>query len=88
MEIQKSFGNFDNSILIERTKQYISDANFLIPNILGNITSFSAKIDSFDLNYTLKQLLNNFNLYFRNKNTSFEEEVFRKAQLFNLKEEK
>lgn len=88
LEIQKSFENLDNSTLIQRTKQYISDANFLIPNILGNITSFSAKINSLDLDNTLKQLLNNFNLYFRNKNTSFEEEVLRKAKLFNLKEEK
>ena len=60
------------------------DADVLIPNIIGNITSYSARKNIFDIDMAFKDLYNNSKKYLKTKQTSFEKET--RNKLHNLKE--
>ena len=59
------------------------NAEKLIPNIIGNITSYSAMKNENNINLAFIDLLENSKKYFLKKQTSFEEEVKNKMRLFN-----
>ena len=82
-EIQKCYESFKSKELIERDKQLMINAEKLIPNIIGNITSYSAMKNENNINLAFIDLLENSKKYFLKKQTSFEEEVKNKMRLFN-----
>lgn len=83
LEIQKCYESFKSKELIERDKQLMINAEKLIPNIIGNITSYSAMKNENNINLAFIDLLENSKKYFLKKQTSFEEEVKNKMRLFN-----
>lgn len=75
LEIQKAYNNFNTNGLIEKQKQVELDALILIPNIVGNITSYSARIGNSNIDDAFSKLYKDTQKYLYNKKTSFEEEV-------------
>lgn len=86
LELQKAFGDFNNNNFIKREKQISLDATGLIPNIIGTITSYSARINQNNINDAFKKLYNDSIKYLLNKNTTFEDEVYRKYKILHEKE--
>lgn len=81
INIQHNFDIFHSCGLIERNKQLQLDANALVPNIAGNVVSYAAKNNQLNIKDVLLQLFNDIGLYFKNKNTTFEEAVITKKSL-------
>ena len=86
IEVQRAYDDFKSVGLIKREKQLQMDADILIPNIVGNITSYSARKNIFDIDVAFKDLYNNSKKYLQVKQTSFETET--KNKLHDLKESK
>lgn len=86
-EIQNAYNEFTSSGLIQRNKQIDLDAKNLIPNIMGSITSYSARTGNIELTTTLNNLIEDSQKYFRNKQTTFEAEVKNKMALIKQKGE-
>lgn len=84
IEVQGAYNDFKSVGLIKREKQLQMDADVLIPNIIGNITSYSARKNIFDIDMAFKDLYNNSKKYLKTKQTSFEKET--RNKLHNLKE--
>ena len=78
LEIQNAYNKFNSVGLIKREKQIETDANVLLPNIVGSITSYSAKKRNIDINKALSNLSIDIRKYLYNKSTSFENEVTNK----------
>lgn len=74
-QIQNAFSYLSNTGLIEREKQISMDADILIPNIAGFLTSYSARKNVLDINQAFDKVKKDIFRYFRNKNTSFDLEV-------------
>ena len=87
-EIQKAYNNFDSVGIIQRNKQINLDAKALIPNIIGNITSYSARTGELDIMQVFNKIYKDSEIYFKNKNTNFETEVKNKMILISQKGEK
>lgn len=79
-EIQKNYDNFEMRGLIEREKQVELDANILIPNIVGSITSYSARKGNLDIKLAFENLYNDLNRYLTKNNRNFKEEVTKKQK--------
>ncbi len=89
LEIQKAYNNFNSVGLIERKKQIELDVNILVPSIVGNITSYSARKEQNNIDDAFSNLYNDTKRYLLRKNTSFEEEVNNKiAFLYDNKASK
>lgn len=84
-EIQNAFNSFNSIGLIERNKQINSDANALIPNIIGLITSYTARTNISNIENAFNKIKNYSEKYLKNKNTSFEDEVFNKKKFITEK---
>ena len=82
LEIQKVYDNFSSVGLIERKKQIELDANTLVPNIVGSITSYSARKEQNNIDDAFSNLYNDTKKYLLRKNTSFKEEVNNKIAFF------
>ena len=83
LNIQKCYETFKSKELIERDKQLQINADKLIPNIVGNITSYSAMKNENNINLAFQDLLENALKYLDNKKTDFKSEVDTKIKLFN-----
>jgi len=81
IEIQGAFGNIDNKLFIDRKKQVSLDANILVPNIIGCITSYSARIQKTNIKKVFEDIRVKTTQYLSDKNTTFEEEVVKKSKL-------
>lgn len=88
LKIQKSFSTNTDAILINRKKQTSLDAVALIPNIIGNITSFCARRKIYDTKKAFKKILVYSLEYLSNKNTTFKNQVLEKSQLLYEKGDK
>lgn len=75
LEIQNTYNNFSSCGLIEKQKQIDADAKILIPNIVGSITSYSARKNNVNIDDAFSNLYKDTKKYLFNKNTSFETEV-------------
>ncbi len=84
LEVQKSYDNFNTIGLIKRKKQLQMDADTLLPNIVGNITSYSARKNIINIENAFQDLYSNTKRYLEIRQTSFEIET--KNKLHNLKE--
>ena len=82
-KLQKCFTQMDKCSLIERQKQISLDADALIPNIIGNITSYCARTKDTDSKKAFSKLFLSAEKYLSNKNTTFEEEVLKKSKILN-----
>lgn len=87
LEIQHCYDNFKSKELIERDKQNEIEAETLIPNIVGNITSYSARKNNLEINDAFAELLKNTMKYLAKKRTSFETEVSKKQKIMNKTKE-
>ena len=75
LEIQKAYSNFSTKGIIEKSKQVEFDALVLVPNIVGNITSYSARKGNINIDEAFSNLYRDTKKYLSNKETSFEKEV-------------
>ena len=82
LEIQKAYSNFNSKGIIEKKKQIELDASVLIPNIVGNITSYSARKGNINMDEAFSNLYRDTKRYLSNKATSFEKEVNNKRLIF------
>jgi len=82
LEIQNAYNQFVSKGLIEKNKQLELDASVLIPNIVGNITSYSARLGVENEEEALKKLYNEMQKYLSTKGTSFVEAVNKKKLFF------
>lgn len=80
-EIQENYNNFEMRGLIEREKQIRLDTNILLPNIMGSITSYSARKNNLDIGIAFKNLYSDLNSYLRKNSRDFKEEVLKKQKL-------
>lgn len=78
-EIQRCYDSFNSIGLIDRQKQIELDANILVPNIVGNITSYSARKRTLDIDEAFLNLYNDTKKYLLNKSSTFENEVNNKS---------
>ena len=83
IEIQKCYDNFKSKKLIEKEKQYLIDAEILIPNIVGSITSYSARKNNLKIKDVFDELMKKTEKYLLNKDTNFENEVNKKQKILN-----
>ena len=68
--------------LIERNKQITMDADILIPNIAGFLTSYSARKNILDIDDVLVKLKKEIELYYQKRNSSFALETNSKSLKF------
>lgn len=85
-EVQKVYDNFLSKGIIKRVKQIDMEADTLIPSIVGNITSYSARKNIIFIDKSFENLYKSTKKYLAIKNTTFEKEVNKKIEL--LKEER
>ena len=83
LKIQKAFDCYTPIGLIEKDKQLEIDAQKLIPNILGSITSYSARKKETNISKVFEMLKKDFGIYLKNKNTNFSKEVENKLLILN-----
>ena len=88
LEVQNTYNSFNSVGLIKREKQIETDANVLIPSIVGNITSYSARRGSTDIDKALSFLSIDMKKYLYNKSSSFESEVTNKMAFIHDSEVK
>lgn len=81
LNIQNNYSSFRSHELIKLDRILTIDANSLLPNIVGNITSYSAKINNSNINEVFSNLLAKTKHYLFKKETSFENEVNRKKAI-------
>ena len=86
LNIQKNYKDFSSHGLIKTEKQLSSDANILVPNIVGNITSYSARKRKKTINEAFYSLYFETKKYLRHKDTCFEDEVNRKMAFIGKSE--
>lgn len=79
IKLQNSFDYLPYLGLVEREKQIETDANILIPNIVGFITSYSARKNILDIDITLDKIKLEMTKYLEKKNSSFLLEVNNKS---------
>lgn len=84
LDVQKAYNNFNSIGLIKREKQLQMEADTLIPNIIGNITSYSARKNIINMDKAFQDLYFSSKRYLEVKQTSFEDET--KIKLHKLKE--
>lgn len=82
-EIQYAYDNFLSKGMIKRKKQINMDADILIPSIIGNITSYSARKNISCIESAFENLYKSTQKYFDIKNTTFEKETNKKISLLN-----
>lgn len=83
LEIQNNYNKFSYNGLLTRSNQINSDAKLLVPNIAGNITSYSARKGNTNIENALLNLHSDMKYYFHNKNTTFEKEVNNKMLILH-----
>lgn len=83
IEIQNAFDEFNSIGLIKREKQIETEADVLIPNIVGNITSYAARKDITNIDGAFESLYKNSKVYLEKHNKSFEEETKKKKYIIN-----
>lgn len=79
LEIQNCYNTFNSIGLIEKQKQIELDATFLVPNIVGNITSYSARKGTITIDEAFSNLYKDTKKYLQNKASTFENEVANKV---------
>lgn len=84
--IQESFNQHKSEALISRQEQLLSDAQALVPNTIGNLTSFAALLGNDDIETVLLKLKNDGQRYLKNKKTDFMSVVTEKMSTHNLNE--
>ena len=84
LEIQKAFDKYNSVGLIEREKQIEKNASVLLPNIIGNITSYAARKNITDMKKTFDDLYYNSKEYLENRNKDFKEETEKKKFILNI----
>lgn len=81
LEIQKSYSQFKMIGLIEKQKQLESDALSLVPNIVGTMTSYSARKGIIEMDKAFETFKRDARRYFHSKTKTFEEAVREKILL-------
>lgn len=81
LEIQKAFDEFTSTAFIERRKQISIDAEILIPNIVGNITSYSARKNDTNIDSVFNKLYKDTITFLKNKESTFDIEVSKKRKI-------
>lgn len=84
--IQKAYDEFHSKGYIPRQKQISMDAEVLLPNIVGSITSYSARINNVNMQTVFKQLYKDILKYMERKEKDFGKEVNSKIKI--LREER
>ncbi|MBS6252087.1 MAG: hypothetical protein KH434_02475 [Clostridium sp.] len=80
-QIQHAYDNFLSKGIIKREKQIDMEADTLIPSIVGNITSYSARKNIISIDNAFGNLYKNTKKYLAIKNTTFENETKKKINL-------
>ena len=83
LKIQKTYNNFKSIGLIEKQRQIEFDANILVPNIVGNITSYSARKGKLNIDEAFSILYKDTKKYLSRKDTCFEKEVNNKLSFLH-----
>lgn len=86
LEIQKAYNDFNSKGIIKKQKQIELDALVLVPNIVGNITSYSARKGNMNIDDAFSSLYKDTKKYLYNKETSFEREVKNKRLILGSSE--
>lgn len=86
IEIQNAYDNFNSTGLIKREKQKNMDAEALIPNIIGNITSYSARKNTLEMKNAFELVYNSSKAYLEKNNKNFEDETTKKMHSLNGEE--
>ena len=83
LELQNAYKKFSSKGLIEKQKQIELDALVLVPNIVGNITSYSARKGNSNIDEAFSNLYKDTKKYLNKKSTSFEKEVNNKRLILD-----
>lgn len=83
IEIQKAFDNYQDKPLIDRAKQLDCDAKALVPQIVGCIASYGARLGVEDLDYVYQMLHSQSVEYLEQKNLSYDEKIAKKMESLN-----
>lgn len=86
LELQKAYITFNSKGMVKREKQIKLDAIILVPNIVGNITSYSARKGNINIDDAFYNLYRDTKRYLYNKETSFEKEVHNKRLILGNSE--
>ena len=86
IEIQKAYDEFNSIGMIKRQKQIDMEADILIPSIIGNITSYSARRKIANINVAFDELKGSAEKFLKVKETNFEKEVQNKMILLKESE--
>lgn len=86
-ELQNNYNEFELNGLIEREKQIDIDTNILMPNIVGGITSYSARKNNLDIKNAFENLYQDMIKYLKEKNKNFYNEVIKKQTTLEIKKE-
>lgn len=86
LSIQTAFVNHRSLSLITRQEQMLWDAEALVPNTIGNLTSFAALLGNDDIETVLLKLKLDGQRYLKNKKTDFRNVVNEKIATHNSKE--
>lgn len=87
-KIQQNYNDFEMQGLIEREQQIRLDADVLIPNIMGSLTSYSARKNNWEIEQAFKNLFNDLERYLRKSKKNFKEEVIKKQKTLETFKEK
>jgi hypothetical protein len=79
--IQNAYSNYKSIGLIEREKQQQFEADALVPNIIGGITSYSARKGAICIDEAFNYLYEDAKRYLNSKNTDFTDSVVSKQIL-------
>ena len=86
LKIQNAYNEFNSIGLIKKQKQLDLDAINLIPNLVGCITSYSARKKETNIDKAISYLTKDMQTYFNNNNTDFPNAVNKKMAILNESE--
>lgn len=82
-EIQTAFDKYEDKPLIDRAKQLDYDAKALVPQIIGCIASYGARLGVEDIDYVYSMLNKQGEEYLEKKDLTFDEKIKEKMQAMN-----
>ncbi|NLK11724.1 MAG: replication initiation factor domain-containing protein [Staphylococcus equorum] len=82
-KIQGAFDKYEDKPLIERAKQLDCDAKALVPQIVGCIASYGARLGVEDIDYVYQMLHSQSKEYLERKNISYDKKIEEKMKSLN-----
>lgn len=85
LEIQKAFDNYEDKPIIKREKQLNYEASAMIPQIIGCVVSYGARLGVDDIEYVFDVLYGEGEKYLKKKKTTYDLFILEKMKELNHK---